>query len=521
MMTKPLLARLILSLLLGAIAVFSYSPFDIWPLAYVSFTGLLLLTKQKSAKQTALIAFIWGFGYFLAGIHWVYVSINQYGDLSIPVAIIILSLLVAYLALYPMLFAVLLRLFNKVCPAYSLKQFIILAPLIWQITEYIRSTLLNGFAWLQFGYSQLESPLAGLFPILGINGVNLLFTICCGLLAYLVQQFIQRRLHLSKYKLHIYGASCTILVIFAASFWFKHINWTQLDYTRQTNITLIQGNIPQSLRWSSKQLNKTLQTYAELTQEHIKDSDIIIWPEAAITDFEYNQQPYLKALDLYARQHDTAIALGIVDLVKNEYDYQIYNALIVLGGLTPYQYPTKNRYIKHHLVPFGEYIPLQQLLSPIAKALNIPMSSMSAGPAIQEPLTMKGFKFVTVICYEVILSNLLWQNFTSDTDFLLTVSNDAWFGNSIGPWQHLQMARTRALEFGRTLLRSTNNGITTVISPKGSITKQLPQFQTAALSVTLNPNTGLTPYARWGNYPYYLILTIFIIIIFLRQKHLK
>jgi len=150
-MAKSLLARSILSLLLGVIAVFSYSPFDLWPLAYVSFTGLLLLSKQKSIKQTALIAFIWGFGYFLAGTHWVYVSINEYGDLPTPVSIIMLSSLVAYLALYPMLFAILLGLLNKVCPTYSLKRFIILAPLIWQITEYIRSTLLNGFAWLQFG----------------------------------------------------------------------------------------------------------------------------------------------------------------------------------------------------------------------------------------------------------------------------------------------------------------------------------------------------------------------------------
>ncbi|WP_392564465.1 apolipoprotein N-acyltransferase [Orbus wheelerorum] len=520
-MTKSPLVRVILSFLLGAIAVLSYSPFDIWPLAYVSFIGLLLLIQQKSIKKTALIAFAWGLGYFLSGVHWVYVSINQYGDLPTLVAVIILSLLVAYLALYPMIFAIMLRLLNNVCPAYSLKQFVILAPLVWQITEYLRSTLLNGFAWLQFGYSQLDSPLAGLFPIVGISGVNLIFAICCGFFAYLLHQFTLHGWQSSKNKLPIYSAICTILVIFAASFWFKFINWTQTDLSRQTNVTLVQGNIAQSLRWSSEQLNKTLDTYSQLTQQNIKDSDIIIWPEATITDFERNQQPYLMALDQYARQNDTSVAVGIIDLKKQIDDYQIYNTLIILGDSVPYQYPTQNRYSKHHLVPFGEYIPLQSLLSPIAKMLNIPMSSMSAGPAIQKPLIMKGFKFSTVICYEVILSDLLWHNFTPDTDFLLTVSNDAWFGNSIGPWQHLQMARTRALEFGRTLLRSTNNGITAIITPKGTIAKQLPQFQTTTLSITLNPNIGLTPYARWGNYPYYALLVIFVIIIFVRRKNIK
>lgn len=522
-MNKSLFIQACFSLALGAIAVFSYAPFGLWPLAFVSFSGLLLLINQKNFKQSACIAFIWGLGYFSAGVHWIYISVKQYGDLPTPLAMLILSLLIVYLSLYPMLFAVLVRLFTKYCPPYSLKQFVLLIPLIWQITEYIRGTFLNGFAWLQFGYSQLDAPLAGLFPLLGINGVNLFFSICAGILSYLLYYLslsIKHRKKTNKTSnLHLYGAACTIIVIFFASYWFKIISWTQIDSSRQANITLLQGNITQSLRWNASQLNNTLDTYSQLTQQHIKQSDIIIWPEAAITDLELNQQFYLQNLDQLATKNNTSIAVGIIDLTKQQDDYQINNALIVLGDDKPYQYPTTNRYLKHHLVPFGEYTPLESLLKPLARILNIPMSSMSPGPEIQTPLTMKGFKFATVICYEVILSDLLLKNFTEDTDFLLTVSNDAWFGDSIGPWQHLQMAQARALEFGRVLLRSTNNGITTVISPQGTIIEQIPQFTVGALSTSISPNIGLTPYARWGNIPYYVILMIFVLLILLRRKN--
>lgn len=519
-MNKSQLLKSGISLILGAIAVFSYAPFAIWPIAFISFGGLLLLVNTKTIRQAALIGFIWGVGYFSTGIHWVYVSIKQYGDLPTPLAIIILALLISYLSLYPMLFAILLRLFNRYCPAYSFKQLVIIAPLIWQLTEFVRGTLLSGFAWLQFGYSQLDAPLGGLFPILGINGVNLIFSVCCGLLAYLIYHIVNHFKHKNDMiKPHLYSAMCTILVLFFASYWFKMVKWTEIDTSRQANITLIQGNITQSLRWNKEQLDKTLDIYARLTEQHIKQSDIIIWPEAAITDLELNQQLYLKQLDQIATANNTAIAVGIIDLIRKNSDYQIYNSLIVLGDNQPYQYPTTNRYLKHHLVPFGEYIPLESMLKPIAQLLNIPMSSMSPGPEIQPPLVMKGFKLATVICYEVILSDLVWKNFTADTDFLLTVSNDAWFGDSIGPWQHLQMARARALEFGRTLLRSTNNGITTVISPQGAIEQKISQFQADTLSTTVNPSIGLTPYAKWGNYPYYAIMLILTIIIFVRRKN--
>ncbi|OCG18681.1 apolipoprotein N-acyltransferase [Gilliamella sp. App6-5] len=507
----------LLSLIFGGIAVFSYAPFHIWPLAFVSFAGLLWLIADKTKKQAMLLGLSWGIGYFTAGIHWVYISIQQYGELPTLVAIIVLGLLIVYLSLYPMLFTVLLSIANRFTGQFSFKQLVLVAPVLWQVTEFLRGYILTGFAWLQLGYSQLDSPLRAYFPLVGIDGVNLLLTILCGLFVYCIKTIISK-----TPKRHALGAIIALITIFFAPISFNNINWTTIDNTRSANFALIQGNIPQSIRWTKDQLNDTLQTYAKLTQENFENDKIIIWSEASITDYEINQQSFLQYLDNEARAHNTEIAVGIIDYRFGETGYQangdLYNTLLVLGEKEPYQYPTTNRYQKHHLVPFGEFTPLESVLEPIAELLNIPMSSMKSGEANQPQLQIKGFKFTTAICYEVILSHLMWQNFTSDSDFLLTVSNDAWFGDSIAPKQHLQMAQARALEFGRPLIRSTNTGITAIIDPHGNIVKQLPQFKTAVLSATVSPTTGLTPYARWGNWPYFAMMALMLISLFIKRR---
>ena len=512
-----MLKYLLLSFIYGCIAVFSYAPFHIWPLAFISFAGLLWLIANKTKKQAMLLGLTWGIGYFTSGVHWVYISIKQYGELPTPIAMVILGFLILYLSLYPMLFAFLLRNADRLAPQFSFRQLALAAPILWQCTEFLRGYILTGFSWLQLGYSQLDSPLRTYFPIVGIDGVNLLTCFLCGLAIYSLYKIKQH-----QSQKHVLGAIIALLTLFIAPILFKDKNWTEVDHHRIANFSLIQGNIPQTLRWSSEQLNNTLETYYQLTQQSFGKDKIIIWSEASITDFETNQQPFLYYLDNQARANDSEIAVGIIDYRFNEPDNRnkgnIYNSLIVLGKKEPYQYPTAHRYQKHHLVPFGEFTPFESLLEPITELLNIPMSSMKAGDETQPQLTMKGFKFTTAICYEVILSDLIWENFKPDTDFLLTVSNDAWFGDSIGPKQHLQMAQARALEFGRPLIRSTNNGITAIINQQGRIIKQIPAFTTTVLTESLSPTTGLTPYARWGNKPYLLFMILMCIPIFIKRR---
>ncbi|MDF7671391.1 apolipoprotein N-acyltransferase [Orbaceae bacterium ESL0721] len=544
---------LLLSFGLGAIAVFSFAPFHIWPTAFISYCSLLALIAGQTNKRAMLITLCWGIGYFAAGVHWIYVSIRQYGDLPILVALSILALLILYLSLYPMLFGLILRALNQYAPSFSFIQLVIAAPLIWQVTEYLRGHILSGFSWLQLGYSELDSPLRGYFPIVGIDGVTLITTIVSGLIVYILSgivvrrgvnptitersqsagsanssyhncfyhklmclkficlKFINNREKMFKHKINAFIA---LILLFFAPFLFNNHQWT-VPTQSKISVALIQGNIAQSLRWNNLQLANTLTTYQRLTDANL-DKDIIIWPEAAITDFELNQQSYLHHLDEQAHANHATVAVGLLDYRPNSNDFtqgKVYNSLVVLGDETPYQYMSQNRYEKHHLVPFGEFTPLASLLEPVANLLDIPMSSMSRGNRKQPPLVMHNFKFTTAICYEVILSQLIWQNFTPDTDFLLTVSNDAWFGDTIGPLQHLQMAQARALEFGRPLIRSTNSGVTAIINEQGEITDRLPQFETAVLTATLSPFTGLTPYARWGNTPYFIVLLLFLAIL--------
>lgn len=517
--------RELIAFILGAIGFFGYAPFNIAIIGFICFAGFIFLIADQSPRRSLRIGFIWGISYFLFGIHWIYVSVQQFGGVPNYLSALLVLLAASYLAIYPLLFSYLIRRLNKYAPPFSLRQLLLLIPITWAFTEYLRLHIMGGLTWLEFGYTQLSLPSRSLFPIIGIDGVNLIFTLFCGLLIYFIHHFYALFMHFSAKNQNktepfslafvrnrsIYPLCMIILFIFLV-FGLNFIQWTHKDLNRSQSIALVQGNIEQSLKWDDDSLESTKLRYLNAVIKQSKTHDLVILPEAAIPDIEIAQQDYLTDLQTIASNTNSSIALGIIDYRPSKIKPTIYNTLVVLDPKQSYFYGNANRYNKNHLVPFGEFTPLAWLIKPISDLLNIPMSDLTEGNDIQAPIIMNNRKLLAAICYEIVLTERILDNFSPDVDYLLTISNDAWFGDTIGPWQHIQMAQARALEFGRPLIRSTNTGITAIIDEHGNIQSQIPQFEYRTLSDIVYSVNGQTLYSAIGKKGYYCLLTLLFIL---------
>ncbi|CUS48763.1 MAG: apolipoprotein N-acyltransferase Int [Idiomarinaceae bacterium HL-53] len=481
------MGRGLASLLLGVSLLFTYAPFSQSWLSSLAMAGfLLLLVRNVDAKQAAVMAWWFGFGWFGAGISWVYVSIDQFGGLPVFVSVFLMVLLCGYLALFPALAAWLWHKLRVQAGRYALWLF----PLCWLIAEWLRGWLLTGFPWLSLGYSQTSSTLGNLAPHIGEIGI----TVAILTVAIAFAEIILRR----KPEFLI------IPVLIYALAWFSpYLNAP--DLTGETKrISLVQGNIQQSLKWNEAQQWPNFLTYQDLSRPHYQESDLIIWPESAVTFIEPYAQQALADLDHRARTHGVEIITGIIDYDRAQRAY--FNSIITLGNTnTPYQYAEANRYQKHHLLPIGEFVPFESILRKIGPLFNLPMSSFSRGAPQQTNLTSADMKIAANICYEVIFSDYIRTQVEEDTELLLTISNDSWFGRSHGPHQHFQIAQMRARELARPMLRATNNGVTGVIDEVGRVTARLPQFDAHVLTTDVMLVSGTTFYRQFGTIPAWLL----------------
>lgn len=492
----------------GLSLVFAYAPFSYWAIALVVPSIVLYLINNTTPKHAVKLMGIFAFGWFASGISWVHVSIDQFGGLPLAVSIGLMLLLCLYLAIFPALSAYLAAYFS---PDKKLNLWLL--PSFWLIGEYLRSVVLTGFPWLSLGYTQIDSPLSNYAPVIGEVGITaliILINICWVKLFIAIKQ---RKVRPLTTPLIVLTLISTTALYFAQTQW--------LHVTDKTvNVALVQGNIEQAIKWAPEQEWPTMLKYLDHSRVNY-DADIIIWPESAIPAMEPAVQDFLTTVNRSALLNNSAIITGIINY--NFETRQYFNSLVVVGKKhlddeQGYFYNHSNRYSKNHLLPIGEFVPFQELLRPLAPFFNLPMSSFSRGAYQQHNLIAKDISLLPLLCFEIAFPHQLAANMTNETDLLLTVSNDAWFGDSHGPHQHMEIARMRALEFGRPLLRSTNNGITAVVDHQGNFIARIPQFEEAVLKTTVTLVTGKTPYSQWPRLILLLMIIMPLILIIIKQK---
>ena len=457
----------------------------------------------KNAKTAAQSGFWFGLGWFATGISWVHVSIAEFGGMPLIVSLFLMLLLCLYLAIFP---AIAAYLSAKLSRTQQVSLGLLVAS--WVLTEWLRGWVLTGFPWLSVGYSQINSPLSPLAPIIGEVGI----TLCLFIFGALIVKII------SNHERTPYVISFVLLIACTAASYYP--NWlTPTGETKQ--VALVQGNIAQELKWLPEQEWPTMLKYMDMSRKHYQ-ADLIVWPESAIPALEPTVSEFLDMANQAAGINNTAIVTGIINY--NFETKQYFNTLVVLGKQLAtdtegaYRYGNANRYNKHHLLPIGEFVPFQEWLRPIAPFFNLPMSSFTRGNYVQENLVANGITIAPLICFEIAFPAQLSANFSAQTDLLLTVSNDAWFGTSHGPHQHMDIARMRALEFGRPLVRSTNTGVTAIVDHHGEFVSVIPQFKDGVATSEITMVSGLTPYSYLQAYPTYLFALLIALLAHIRQR---
>ncbi len=468
-MRAPLLA----AFLAGAASVLAYAPFGLFPFAVAALAVLAaLLGQAQGSRRGFLLGFAWGLGAFLAGVSWLYVALNRYGGMPAPLAATAILLFCAVLALFPALVG---ASFVRLRPAGGLARIALFAGL-WLLGEWLRGWAFTGFPWLSLGYSQTApSPLAGLFPLLGVYGVGGALAVLAGLLAFVPWRNPPRAR----------AATLAAGALLLSAFGLGRVAWTE-PAGEPLRVALLQTNIEQGLKWQPERLLDWLDTNLRLVAEN--PAELVVLPETTLPLLvEQLPDGYLAHLQARMREVGGDLVLGVF---TRDAQGRIYNAAISTGR-SPEQW-----YAKRHLVPFGEYSP--PLFGWFYRLAEIPMSDQSRGPARQAPMVLGEQRVALNICYEDLFGAELLHALPEAT-LMLNLSNLAWYGDSLAQPQHLQIARARAMETGRPMLRSTNTGMTALIQPDGRVAAVLPAFEQGALHAEVRGYRGLTPYARWGD----------------------
>jgi len=487
-LTLPL--RLLLCVLAGAANVPAFAPFGWWPLQ-TAMTALLFRAAagESSIKRTIWYGWAFGFGWLAGGFYWLYISMHRYGGMPSWMAVLAVALLALFLGgIYALGLGIAAWLRRRwhAAPTTAL---LLLFPAAWALADWVRGWFFTGFPWLAAGYAHTENPLSGFAPVVGVYGVGWLAALMAGCLALLPAKKLPALLSVA---------------LLAGGFVLHRIDWTEA-HGEPLSVRLLQGNVPQELKFDSEQLYTSLRLYHDMITE--APADLIVTPETAIPVF-LHQLPsdYLPRLQRYARESNSHLALGAP--VTDKALHYANSAVGIAPGPAADGRAGFYRYDKHHLVPFGEFIPFG--FRWFVEMMNIPLGDFTKASILQPPFKVKDQAVQPNICYEDLFGEEIAAQIragraqpdggaSAGPTILLNMSNIAWFGDSLALPQHLQISQMRSLETGRPMLRATNTGMTAVIDPKGRVTASLPPYRRATLTASVQGYRGMTPYVLLGN----------------------
>ncbi|HSA70125.1 MAG TPA: apolipoprotein N-acyltransferase [Burkholderiales bacterium] len=457
------------SVLAGAATVLAFAPFGLHPFALLTLALLIHLWMRAPPQRCALLGFAFGAGLFGAGVSWVYVSLHQFGGMAAPLAVFATLVFCALLALFP---AVAGWLQARV-PASDAARAVLLIPATWVLCEWMLSWIFTGFPWLALGYSAAGWPLQGYAPLGGVYMVSFVIVSAAGMLWLLAGQ---------KPRFLV-----VLLLVIGTGEALRHVAWT-VPAGAPVPTALLQGNIEQEMKFHPERAPRILETYARLAEG--TQARLVILPETALPAFLDRIAPaYLARLDAVGKRNEGDLLIGVPYRTGRD---AYYNSALSLG-VSPRQI-----YHKVHLVPFGEFVPpgFRWTLD----VLSIPLSDFSRGSFDQPPLEVAGQRVAVNICYENVFGAEIARSLPEAT-LLVNMSNVAWFGDSLAPAQHLQIARLRAIETGRMHLTATNTGITAAIDRDGRVLARLEQFTEGRLEIPAQGYAGATPYVRLRDWP--------------------
>lgn len=475
----------------GAAAVAGFAPLDLFPLAVLALAVLVHLWMSAPTPRAAFVAgWLFGLGFFLAGVSWVYVSLHRFGAMPAPVAAFATFGFCAFLALFPALAGWA----QAAIRGPGARSGILAIPPLWVLFEWLRGVILTGFPWLSVGTAAIDSPLAGYAPLGGAYLVSLL-TVAAAVLLWMIAS--QRARWLAAAGFALIGVAGAAL---------QGLQWTAPS-GKPVSVSLLQGNVPQDLKFDPGRYQRTLDTYGRLAEA--SRARLIVLPETALPRFLDLVDPgYIAQLTAVALRNGGDLLLGVPRRTAQADGY--FNSVISLGASPPAIYD------KSHLVPFGEFVP-PGFGWIVRSLLHIPMADFSRGSERQRPLAVAGERVAVNICYEDAYGAEILRQLPEAT-LLVNVSNVAWFGDSLAPGQHLQIARMRALETGRMHLTAANTGITAAIAADGKLLARLPQFTEGRLDIDAEGRSGATPYVQAGDWPVLLLCAVLVFVAYRRRS---